>query len=572
MQQLKNKNYSKKIKRYLNNANLKAENQRMEFTDEQVAEYLKCKNDVIHFIRTHVKIRNLDNDIINFDLYDFQEELLNIIHSNRFTIVKFPRQVGKSTTIVAYLLWVILFHPFNEIAILANKGDSARGILNRLRMAYEYIPLWMQQGVLQWNKGFIELENKSSIVAASTNSSAGRSGSYNIVMLDEFAFIPSNIAHDFFKSVFPTVSSGMNSKVIIVSTPNGMNLFHRKWIDSKKGRSGFVPYEAHWWDVPWRDEEWKENEIKELGEEGFQQEHGGEFLGATNTLIAASKLKSLSPLFEDPKWSNGGFEMYEAPTEKGIYILIVDPSEGQGLDYSAFTVIDVTEMPYKVVAKYRSSTISPLIFPSVIAGAGEKYNQAHILVEVNLIGGEIANILHYELEYENIFKTTNAGGRGGQQVSSGHTNKSKYGVKTTASVKSIGCSTLKSLIEMDQLFISDFDILSELTTFIAKGKSFQAEPGCNDDLVMTLVLFSWLSNQSYFKDLTDSNIRLRLMKEEKRKEEEEMLPFGFIVNAAESEVTIDKDGTVWHDAPDWATEEQIVARDFWNIFKNNDEF
>ena len=474
--EIKNKDYPSTIKRYLNNANLKAEAQQMQFSDEQVAEYLRCKQDPIYFIRTYVKIRNLDGGLVNFDLYDFQEELLNLINDNRFVIVKFPRQVGKSTTTVAYLLWVILFHGYQEIAILANKGDSARGILDRLRLAYEFIPLWMQQGVMEWNKGFIKLENKSSIVAASTNSSAGRSGSFNIVMLDEFAFVPTNVAEEFFKSVFPTISSGSASKVIMISTPNGMNMFYKKWMEAKKGKSNFIPFEANWWDVPGRDEEWKEEQLRELGEEGFLQEHGGEFLGATNTLISANKLKVLSALFEEPTWSQGGFEMYEQPKEDATYVLSVDTSEGQGLDYSAFTIIDVTEIPYRVVAKYRSSEVSPLIFPSVIAGAASHFNDAYVLVEVNNVGKQVADILHLDLEYENIFQTVTSG-RKGQQLSTGHSKKAKLGLKMSASVKNIGCSNLRTLIEQDQLLINDFDILSELTTFVAKKKSFEAEPG-----------------------------------------------------------------------------------------------
>lgn len=536
---------------------------------------------VFHLKRKSDRQKHLKNHKINYNHYIQSIESVDSVDvkcicvdndSKLFLAGETLIPTHNSTTTVSYLLWVVLFHPFNELAILANKGDSARGILNRLRLAYEYIPLWMQQGVVQWNKGYIELENNSSIVAASTNSSAGRSGSYNMIMLDEFAFVPSNVADEFFKSVFPTISSGHSSKVVIVSTPNGMNLFYKKWTEAKKKRSNFIPFEANWWDVPGRDEEWKESQLKELGEEGFQQEHGGEFLGATNTLISASKLKILSGTFEDPSWSNGGFEMYEQPKEDGIYVISVDPSEGQGLDYSAFTVLDVSEMPYKVVAKYRNSQISPLIFPSVIAGAGSQYNDAYILIEVNGVGKEIANILHYELEYENLFQTTTSGGRRGQQLSTGHGKKAKLGVKTTASVKTIGCQTLKTLVEMDQLMVNDFDILSEMTTFVAKGKSFEAEAGCNDDLVMSLVLFAWLTNQQHFKDLTNSNVRLRLMNDKKRKQEEEMLPFGFVVNGADEEVTIDKDGTVWHSDPEWYDEEQRKLNEIKDLFLDDFDY
>ena len=569
MDEIKNSDYPSSIKRYLNNPNLKAAEQEIEFTEEQVAEYIKCKEDPVYFIKKYVKIRTLDGGLEKFALWDFQEDLVEKLNDNRFVIAKFPRQVGKSTTVVAFFLWVVLFHQFNELAILAHKRDAAIGILNRLRVAYEYIPLWMQQGVVQWNKSYIELENNSSIIAASTGSSAGRSGSYNIVLLDEFAFVPTNIADEFFKSVFPTISSGQTSKVIIISTPNGMNLFYKKWTEAINGRSNFIPVEASWWDVPGRDEEWKKQQLVELGESGFLQEHGGEFLGATNTLINAAKLKAMP--WEDPVVTGEDTDIYQKPIEDHIYVLCVDVSEGQGLDASAFTIIDVTQSPYRVVAKYRSSTVPPLVFPSYIAAAGKMYNDAYILVELNGIGQEVSNILHYEMEYENLLLTQTKG-RSGQILSAGHSKRTKFGVKTTQSVKATGCANLKAMVEGDTLLIPDFDIISELTTFVAQRKSFAAESGCTDDLVMSLVIFSWLANQKYFKELTDLNIRMRIARDKKKRMEEQMLPFGFIVDGRDEEITIDSEGNVWENVPDFVTEDQLRMRDFWHLGKEDEEY
>lgn len=448
-----------------------------------------------------------------------------------------------STVTIAYILWTVLFGPMQNIAILANKASTSRDILAKLQLAYEHIPLWMQQGIVSWNKGSIELENGSKVIAAATASSSARGNTYNIIFLDEFAFVPKNIAEEFITSVYPTISSGQTTKVIMVSTPNGMNLFYKYWTDAVNGRNLYKPIEAHWSVVPGRDEAWAADQIKQLGEEKFNQEFNTDFLGSSNTLVSAAKLSSLAWI--PPIEKHNDLHIYEYPQDGHLYVITVDTAEGQGLDYSAFCVIDCTQAPYKVVAKYYNNKIGPLLFPTTIYNVACRYNNAHILAETNSIGMQVVDILHNDLEYENIFSTTNMG-RGGQKISAGFTKNSKFGIKMTSQIKTIGCSNLKSLLESDKLIIQDFDIISELTSFVATHASFAAEPGCNDDLTMTLVLFSWLTTQPTFKELTDTDVRRKIVDEKLQSMQEELLPFGFINDGDNSQETFeDAEGNVW---------------------------
>jgi hypothetical protein len=403
----------------------------------------------------------------------------------------------------------------------------------------------MQQGVLQWNRGSLELENGSKIVAASTSASAVRGGSYNIIFLDEFAFIPNHIADDFFASTYPTISSGQSTKVIIVSTPRGMNHFYRKWHDAERGKNEYVPTDVHWSEVPGRDEKWKASTIANTSEQQFKVEFECEFLGSVDTLINASKLRNL--VYEDPIKKNKGLDIYEDPIPEHNYMITVDVARGIGNDYSAFVVVDITAFPYKVVAKYRNNEIKPMLFPSVIEPVAKAYNHAWILVEINDIGDQIASILHYDLEYDNILMCSQRG-RAGQIVGTGFSGKKSYlGIRMTAAVKKLGCSNLRTLIEDDKLLTNDYEIISEMTTFIQKSSTFMAEEGCNDDLVMCLVIFAWLVAQPYFKEMTNDDIRKRIYEEQEDQIEADMSPFGFISTGLESGTSFtDNDGDTWH--------------------------
>ena len=533
-------------KHYKGNPNLKAENVQIEFTTDQIQEYLRCKDDPVYFAMNYVKIVSLDEGLIPFEMYDFQKELISNSHNNRFNIAKLPRQTGKSTTVVSYLLHYALFNDNIRIAILANKAETARELLGRLQLSYENLPKWLQQGVGSWNKGSLELENGSKIVAASTSSSAVRGNSFNIIFLDEFAFIPNHIAEQFFSSVYPTISSGKSTKVIIISTPNGMNMFYKLWHDAERGRNGYIPLEVHWSAVPGRDAAWKEETIRNTSERQFTQEFECEFLGSVDTLIAPSKLRAM--VYEDPLTSNKGLDVYEEPIKDHNYMMTVDVARGTGKDYSAFVVVDITTFPYKLVAKYRDNDIKPILFPSIIDKVGRAYNYSYILVEVNDIGEQVSNMLHFDLEYSNLLMCAMRG-RAGQLVGQGFSGKkSQLGVKMSKNVKKVGCSNLKTIIEDDKLIIKDYDVISELTTFIQKSQSFEAEDGCNDDLAMCLVILSWLIVQPYFKEMTDNDIRKRIYDEQKNQIEQDMSPFGFISDGlTDMESTfVDADGDRWH--------------------------
>ena len=537
---------------YLGNANLKPAGIGIEFTKEQVKEYMKCAQDPIYFIKKYVKVVSLDEGLVPFNLYDYQEEIVNAVHNNRFVISKLPRQSGKSTTMISYILHYVLFNQSMTVAVLANKQSTAREILSRLKMAYEYLPLWLQQGIVEWNKGSIELENGSRILASSTSASAVRGGSFNMIFLDEFAHVPQNIAEEFFSSVYPTITSGQSTKVLMVSTPNGLNLFYHYWRgatkrEGEKGKNEYIPIEIHWSQVPkypggpLRDQEWKEQQIKNTSEQQFQTEFECDFIGSTNTLISSSKLHCLnfiSPIDNN----NDGLMIYEQPKEDHLYVMAVDTARGQGLDYSAFLVVDITTSPYKVVARFRNNTISPLVYPTAIRSVGDKYNQAYCLIELNDIGAQVADILYQDLEYENVLQSVYKG-RAGQVIGSGFGgSQSQMGVRTTGPVKKLGCSVLKSLIENDKLLIDDMDIIQELYTFVAKGASFEADDGHNDDLVMCLVLFAWLTRQEYFKNLTDMDIRKDIYEDEMKRIEEDILPFGFSTTVDDQEPSSFYDG------------------------------
>jgi hypothetical protein len=403
----------------------------------------------------------------------------------------------------------------------------------------------MQQGIVSWNKGSLELENGSKIVAASTSASAVRGMSFNIIFLDEFAFVPNHIADEFFASVYPTISSGKSTKVIIVSTPKGMNHFYRMWHDAERNKNQFVATEVHWSEVPGRDEKWKEQTIANTSEEQFRAEHLCEFLGSVGTLINPSKLKTL--VYSDPLKRNKGLDVYEDPKEDHNYLITVDVARGIGNDYSAFIVFDITNFPYKVVAKYRNNEIKPMLFPSIINEVAKAYNHSWLLIEVNDIGDQVANILHFDLEYDNVLMCAMRG-RAGQLVGSGFSGKkSQLGVRTTAAVKKLGCSNLKLLIEDDKLLVNDYDIISEMTTFIQKHNSFSAEEGCNDDLAMCLVIFAWLVAQDYFKEMTDNDVRKRIYEEQKNQIDQDMAPFGFISDGINDLTSfVDNDGDRWH--------------------------
>jgi hypothetical protein len=528
---------------YLGNPNLKKAGTPIQFTKKQIDEWIKCKNDPIYFSMNYIKIISLDEGLVPFEMYDFQKKILSDFHETRFNIAKLPRQTGKSTTVVAYLLYYAIFYDSVNIGILANKASTARELLGRLQLAYENLPKWMQHGVLVWNKGNVELENGSKILAASTSASAVRGMSFNILFLDEFAFVPNHVAEQFFASVYPTITSGKSTKVIIISTPNGMNHFYKMWEDARRGKNDYTTNEVHWSQVPGRDAKWKEETIKNTSPRQFAQEFECDFLGSADTLISPAKLQTIP--FADPIKSNAGLDIYERVEKDHEYIITVDVARGIGGDYSAFLVFDITTMPYKIVAKYRNNEIKPILFPSVIFQICKEYNNPYVLVEVNDIGDSIAATLNYDLEYPNVLMCAMRG-RAGQVVGQGFSgSKTQLGVKMSVTVKKIGCSNLKAIIEEDKLIFNDFQIFQELTTFVQKKQAWEADEGYHDDLVMCMVLFAWLVMQEYFKEMTDQDIRRRIYDEQRNQIEQDMAPFGFLDDGMGDDTFVDGDGNLW---------------------------
>jgi hypothetical protein len=347
--------------------------------------------------------------------------------------------------------------------------------------------------------------------------------------------------------VYPTISSGKKTKVMIVSTPHGMNMFYKLWTDAENQRNTYIPIEVHWSEIPGRDEEWKEETIKNTSVSQFNTEFECEFLGSIDTLISSQKLKIMA--YINPIQSNAGLDVYEKPQAGHTYVLTADVSRGTKNDYSAFIVFDVSQMPYRIVAKYRDNEIKPLLFPTKIHDIARAYNQAFVLIEVNDIGEQVASTMQFDLEYDNLIMASMRG-RAGQILGGGFSGgRAQLGVRTTKAVKRIGCSNLKQLIEDNKLIIEDLDIISELSTFIVKGQSFEADEGCTDDLVACLFIFAWTSDQTYFKELTDMDVRQTMMREQQDALEQDMAPFGFVVTGLEDEnigEVVDEYGTRWN--------------------------
>lgn len=553
------------IPKYMGNPCLKAGGSVINFTQEQFVEYYKCSQDCIYFIENYMKIISLDSGIVPFKLYDYQKDLIRGFLTNRFVIAKLSRQVGKTYCTVAYILWKILFHKQQNIAILANKAKTAMEILDKLKRSYETVPLWMQQGVLEWNKFSLELENKCRVLASSTSGDAIRGTSQNLIFLDEFAFVPNTIAESFITSVYPTISSGKTTQIIMASTPNGMNHFYKYWTDAINGKNLYVPIEAHWSQVPGRDEVWAEEQKKQLGEDKFNQEYGTDFQGSSNTLINSSKIANM-PWFEPIKTFQEGLKIFEEPKEKHVYVASVDSSQGLQLDYSVINVFDITNAPYTQVAIFRKKDISPLVYPSTILNISQKYNNAFVLLENNDIGAQVGSILHKDLEYEYCLGSVTKG-RNGQQLTLGIRNEGKVGFKTTEPIKIIGAQNLKTLIENDKLILKDFDTISELTTFTQKGKVFKAEEGAHDDICMTLIFFAWMTTQGIFKDLTNSDIRKQILEKEEIKASAGFFEILSSNNETPEGVFVDNEGNNWE-----IVEKSVGGSSWWGFGNDTDDF
>ena len=535
---------------YNNNKHLKAAGVKIPFTEHQVSEYMKCAEDPLYFIENYAKIVSLDHGVVPFKMFDYQKDLILAIHENRNVIGLWPRQFGKSTSVGAYIAWYILFNDNKTAVILANKQAIAIEIFGRVQFIIENLPKWLQQGVMEWNKKSLILENGSKCIAAATSPSAVRGLSVNLLMCDEFAHLGPNLADEFIASVFPTLSSSETSKLAIVSTPKGLNHYHKMWVEAESGTNGFIPIKASWQDHPLRTPEWAEEQRKKLGDVRYRQEVEVEFQGSSYTLVDGTKLANLS--ISQPIHETDELEVFVAPEKDHSYVMTVDVSRGRHLDYSAFTVFDVTEMPYKVVATFKDNTISTLEYPHLVYNTARQYNNAFVLIEVNDLGEEVSNTIWYEYEYENLYFTDK----------DRLTEARGYpGVRTTKKVKSVGCSVLKELIEKDQLIVNSHKIIEELGVFVLKRTSYAADDtSINDDLCTTLWLFAWLTKQDIFQETTNNNLRKALADKKSAYIDSTMTPYGFYdngINNTQAKIAEDNKRLPDKSDPYFLTDDQI---------------
>ena len=533
---------------YHGNPNLKQIGYQHDFSKEQLEELIKC-DDPIYFIENYCKIVTLDKGLQAFKLYDCQKKKVDFIMNNRKTILMEGRQQGKTVTAAACLLHYTIFNSDKTVAIMANKTAAAREVLNRYQTMYENLPIWMQQGVKTWNKGDVDLENGSRVFTSATTASGIRGKSVNWLYIDEAAIIPNNIADEFFASVYPTISAGETTKILLTSTPLGYNHFWKFWNESDKGTNGFDNMFIPYTEIPGRDDDWAEEQLKLLGEVKFNQEVLCDFLGSSNTLINGKSLGVMSSI--DPIYKKDGLDIYEEPQEDKYYVISADTSRGIGGDYSAFIVVDITQMPFKVVGKYRDNKVSPLLYPDFISKVAKDFNDAYVLLETNDIGQQVVDILHQELEYENIFSCVQEKNK--QYVSPGFGKQSTLGVRTSKAVKRQGCLALKSLIEEQKFLLFDAECIGELSTFVERSGTFAADEGYHDDLAMCMVLFAWLSTNTFFKDLTNVDIRDNLYNSQMRMIENDLTPFGLVVNGHEPEAEV-MGGDYWI----WADEKEKI--------------
>ncbi|MEA2044123.1 MAG: terminase family protein, partial [Thermoproteota archaeon] len=470
---------------YLNNFNLTNKHHKHQYTKEQVLEFRKCARDIEYFAEKYFTIVHVDRGKIKIPLYDYQKTLLRQFERERFNIVTQSRQSGKTTTTTVFVLHYLLFSKDKTIAILANKGDTSQEILSRIQLAFELIPTWLKPNVMEWNKRTIEFDNGCRVIARATSSSSIRGQSVSLLIIDEAAFVEN--WEEFYKSTYPTIASGKETKVILISTINKLNHFHAIRTKAEQGKNEFVPFEVKWDDVPDRDQEWKDQTISNTSVDDFMQEHENIAMGSANTLVSSSTLITIVPI--EPVEILQDVRYYNMPIDGHTYLITVDTSHGRGLDYSVSSVFDISNYPVRQVAVFRSNDLTPAVYPRIIYNLGKQYNLAYVLVESNDVGQSVVQQLNYEYEYENLInEDTRDGG------------KTKYvlGVRTTSQTKRIGCSVLKDLLENQKLIIQDQTTLFELSNFISHASSYRAEKGSHDDCVMTLVMMAWYTTKENF--------------------------------------------------------------------------
>ena len=498
---------------YNGNVNVKRDGAVQQYTQYEVDEYIECSKDPTYFAINYCKVINLDRGLVPFDLYPYQQEMFNHFNDNRFSIVLACRQSGKSISSVAYLLWYAIFHPDQTIAILANKGATAQEMLMRVTLMLENLPFFLQPGTKALNKRSIEFSNNSRIVSAATSGSSIRGMSVNLLYLDEFAFVED--AATFYTSTYPVIASGKNTKVIITSTANGIgNMYHRLWEGAVQKTNEYKPFRVDWYDVPGRDEQWKEQTIANTSKLQFDQEFGNTFFGTGDTLIDGTTLMGLRAKNPIVALEGGSLLVYKEPEKDHSYITTVDVAKGVGGDYSTFNIIDITTTPFEQVCVYRNNKMSPILFPNIIYKYAKNYNDSYVVVENNDQGTIVCNGLYYELEYENLHLESALKANG-------------LGVTMNKKVKRLGCSTIKDILENNKLNIHDQETIIEMSTFVAKGQSYEASDGNHDDLMMNLVMFGYFTLGDFFMEMTDINMKEMMFKQRMSEIESDILDWGY---------------------------------------------
>ena len=504
---------------YLGNPNVKRDGILQEWTKDLVREYKLCMKDPVYFAEKYLKIISLDSGLIPFGLYPYQKKMFKQFTKNRFNVVLACRQSGKSISACGYLLWFSLFHSEKTVAILANKGATAREMLSRITLMLENIPFFLQPGTKTLNKGSVEFSNNSRIIASTTTGNSIRGLSVNLLYLDEFAFVEK--AAEFYTSTYPVVTAGEDTKIIITSTANGIgNTFYKIWEGSIQGINEYKNFRVDWDDVPGRNKKWKEETIANTSQLQFDQEFGNTFFGTGDTLINAETLMNLRAKPPVETLEGGDLLVYERTVEKHDYIMCVDVSKGRGQDYSTFNVIDISVRPFKQVAVYRNNLISPILFPNIIYKYAEVYNKAYVIIESNDQGGLVCNGIYHDLEYENVHLESAI-------------KADRIGIEITRKSKRIGCSGIKDLLENKKLDICDENTIMEISTFIAKGQSYEAAEGNHDDLMMNLVMFGYFASSRYFSDMTNIDLKQMLFDTKMKEIEDDMVPFGHIDDGSE---------------------------------------
>jgi len=516
---------------YLGNPNVKRDGVLQQWTPDLLQEYKKCMDNPVYFVENYVKVISLDDGMVPFVLYPYQKDMFKQFQENRFNVVLACRQSGKSISACAYLLWYVLFNPEKTVAILANKGATAREMLNRITLMLENIPFFLQPGSKALNKGSLEFSNNSRIIAAATSGSSIRGMSVNLLYLDEFAFVER--AAEFYTSTYPVISAGKDTKVIVTSTANGIgNQFHKIWEGAVQQINEFKSFRVDWWDVPGRDEKWKEQTVANTSQLQFDQEFGNTFFGTGDTLINADTLLNLRAKPPKRYMEGGLLKIYEEPIKDHDYVMTVDVSKGRGQDYSTFTLIDISVRPFAQVAVYRNNTISPLLFPNVIYKYAKPYNDAYVVVESNDQGSVVCNGLYHDLEYENMHVESSV-------------KANAIGIEINRKTKRLGCSAIKDILETKRLTINDDSTILEISTFEAKGQSYEASEGNHDDLMMNLVLFGYFVSTQYFSDMTDINLKQMMFEQKMQEIENDVVPFGFIDDGSAAIQQIENQDDPW---------------------------